>query len=101
VREASLKIEVPPLSPDIAIEVRSPGERLRNLQRKVELYLENGTKLVVDIDPEALTITAIDRGSVRRFRKGDKFEHPAAPGLSFDVDALFEAARRRSRQKKK
>jgi len=93
-----LQLEIPPLSPDIAIEIRSPDDRLRNIQRKIELYLANGTKLVLDVNPESRSITAHDGVRVRTFAEADRFEHPAAPGLTFEVGALFAAAERRRRK---
>jgi len=92
-----LRLEAPPLSPDIAIEIRSPSDPLRNIQRKIELYLANGTKLVLDVDPESRSIIAHDGVRVRTFTEADLFEHPATPGLTFDVRALFAAAERRRR----
>jgi Uma2 family endonuclease len=93
-----LPLEAPPLSPDIAIEIRSPGDPLRNIQRKTDLYLANGTKLVLDVDPESRCIIAHDGVRVRTFTEADRFEHPAAPGLTFEVGALFAAAERSRRR---
>jgi Uma2 family endonuclease len=92
-----LQLEAPPLSPDIAIEIRSPGESERNIQRKTEMYLANGTKLVLDVDPKSRSIIAHDGVRVRTFTEADRFEHPAAPGLTFEVVALFDAAERNRR----
>jgi len=88
-------LEAPPLSPDISVEVRSPGDPLRNIERKIELYLASGTKLVLDVDPKSRSITAHDGARVRTFTSMDRFEHPAAPGLTFEVGALFTASERR------
>jgi Uma2 family endonuclease len=81
--------EMPPFAPDIAVEIRSPGERRRNLQRKVELYLAHGSNLVLDVDPKTRTIVAHDGAASRTFTEHERFEHPAAPGLSIDVRKLF------------
>ena len=40
-----------PLCPDFAIELRSPSDRLNVLQRKMEEYIANGTRLGWLIDP--------------------------------------------------
>lgn len=32
----------PPFAPDVAIEIRSPSDRERNIARKIELYLARG-----------------------------------------------------------
>lgn len=81
--------EKPPFAPDIAVEIRSPDDRPRNIQRKIELYLAHGSNLVLDVDPKTRTIIAHDASSTRIFRAGDRFEHPAPPGLTFDVGVLF------------
>lgn len=41
----------PPLCPDFVLELRSSGERLTSLQRKMQEYLENGARLGWIIDP--------------------------------------------------
>lgn len=40
------------LSPDFAIELRSPSDRLAPLRRKLQEYIDNGTQLAWLIDPE-------------------------------------------------
>ncbi len=84
--------QAPPLAPDIAVEIRSPDDRPRNIQRKIELYLAHGSRLVLDVDPESRQIAAHDRSSTRIFKTGDQFEHPAAAGLAFSLDDLFQSA---------
>lgn len=41
-----------PLSPDFVIELRSPSDKLSNIQAKMQEYLENGVKLGWLIDPK-------------------------------------------------
>jgi Uma2 family endonuclease len=40
-----------PICPDFVIELRSPSDRLRDIQAKMEEYLENGARLGWLIDP--------------------------------------------------
>lgn len=87
--------EMPPFAPDIVVEIRSPDDRPRNIARKVDLYLKHGAKVVLDVDPDSRVIVAHDSASTRTFRDGDVFEHPAAPGLTFDLRALFDSVKRR------
>ena len=42
-----------PLCPDFVIELRSPSDRLEDVQAKMEEYIENGARLGWLIDPEA------------------------------------------------
>jgi len=82
----------PRFAPDIAVEIRSPGDRKSNIARKIELYLAHGSRLVLDVDPATRTIVAHDGASVRSFGDADTFVHEAAYGLTFDVCEFFDAA---------
>jgi Uma2 family endonuclease len=84
--------EEPPFAPDIAVEIRSPGDRERNIQAKITLYLGAGAQFVLDVDPGSRRITAYESGDVQVFDAADTFAHRLAPGLVFDVDGLFAAA---------
>jgi len=45
-----------PLCPDFVLELRSPSDSLRNLQRKMEEYLQNGAQLGWLLDPVAKSV---------------------------------------------
>jgi Uma2 family endonuclease len=81
--------EKPPLSPEIAVEVRSPSDDLRYLAKKIARYLATGSVLALDVDPKTRHIIAHAAEGVREYKAGDRFEHPALPWLQFDVDAVF------------
>ena len=81
--------ERPPFAPDLAVEIRSPDDRDRNVARKIEIYLAFGGRLVLDVHPKRKTIVAHDRSGVRTYRAGDTFAHGELPGFSFDVTAFF------------
>jgi Uma2 family endonuclease len=87
--------EEPPFAPDIAVEIRSLGDRERNIRTKVRLYLASGSRLVLDVDPLKRRILAYDRGGERTFKETMVFEHPEAEGLTFDVGKLFARADRK------
>jgi Uma2 family endonuclease len=44
-------------APDIAVEVRSPGERRKKLEQKIREYFANGASLVLVVEPKAETVT--------------------------------------------
>ncbi len=48
---AEEKKKFPPLCPDFVVELRSPSDSVRNLQAKMEEYIENGAALGWLIDP--------------------------------------------------
>ena len=83
-------LEEPPFAPDIAIEVRSPSRRPSYERSKIQQYLEHGARLVLDVDPRERAVYAhgID-GSQAVYRARERFSHPAAPWLTFDIDELF------------
>jgi len=47
----------PVFAPEFVIEIRSPGDRLRPLQEKMEEYIANGVQLGWLIDPKERTVT--------------------------------------------
>ena len=53
---AEEKKKFPPLCPDFVVELRSPSDALKNLQNKMEEYIENGAALGWLIDPTARRI---------------------------------------------
>lgn len=46
-----------PICPDFVIELRSPGDRLAELQSKMERWISNGAKVAWLIDPKRRTVT--------------------------------------------
>lgn len=87
--------EIPPFAPDICIEIRSPGDDLTVLKRKIARYLATGAILALDVAPRERTVTAHTHQTVRAFRIGDRFVNDAAPWFSFEVSELFAAAERK------
>lgn len=81
--------QIPPFSPDIAVEVRSPSSRPGLRDRKTARYLATGAVLVLDVDPAKRVIMAHAHAGVRKYANGERFEHPAAPWLVFDVSEAF------------
>jgi Uma2 family endonuclease len=88
---------IPPLAPDLAIEVLSESNTPKEMQRKLVEYFEAGTQLVWYIDLRARTVTvytAPDRFTVldesQTLDGGD-----VLPGLVIPLRELFERASRR------
>ncbi|MGH7715273.1 MAG: Uma2 family endonuclease [Vulcanimicrobiaceae bacterium] len=79
----------PPLAPDIVFEVRSPDDRDASIRRKTELYLELGTTLVVNVDPERRTVRLTDREHDVELDESAAIEHHAFDGLHLPVATLF------------
>ncbi len=53
-----------PLAPDLAVEVRSPGDRPAEIAEKIREWLAAGTFLLWDVDPETRTIFIHRPGAV-------------------------------------
>jgi Uma2 family endonuclease len=81
--------EKPPLSPELAVEVRSPSDDRRYLAKKIARYLATGSVLVLDVDPKTRRIVAHAADGIREYSRAEHFEHPALPWLQFEVDAIF------------
>jgi Uma2 family endonuclease len=82
-------VEEPTGAPDVAVEIRSPGDWLAYAQRKISKYLACGASLVLDVDPEARTIEAHTQIGVSTFHVGETFIQPTVPLLRFEVDEAF------------
>lgn len=84
--------QFPPLCPDFVVELRSPSDSLKRLQKKMEEYVENGAQLGWLLDPS-------DR-KVYVYRPGAEVEvledletvsgEPLLRGFTLDVRALWE-----------
>ncbi len=82
--------DVPPIAPDLVIEIRSPKENATHRTAKVKKYLALGTLLVLDVDPEAKTIRAISADGVDVFECGETIAFAALPWLLLPVSKAFE-----------
>jgi Uma2 family endonuclease len=81
-----------PGPPDLAIEIRSPGDRLTSIRAKVADYLARRVRLVWVVDPKANTVT-VHRGHWPANTLGvdDLIEAPGVmPGFICRVARFFE-----------
>jgi Uma2 family endonuclease len=88
-------LEAPPFSPDVAVEILSPGDRARNLEHKIAVYLATGSSLVIVVDPRDRSVRLHDARGVRVLRDADVIEHGAIPGFSLALPSLFAPLERR------
>jgi len=87
-------VQVPLAAPTAAVEILSPDDRRADVEDKIATYLRAGTEAVIVVDPHWETIVVHDRSGARTLAAGDTLTHPALPGFSLDVGALFERAKR-------
>jgi Uma2 family endonuclease len=80
-----------PLCPDFVLELRSPTDRLPDLQAKMEEYLANGARLGWLLDPEARQVyvyrphAAVARLDQPATVSGD----PVLPGFALDLREIW------------
>lgn len=80
-----------PGTPDLAVEVVSPGDRASEVQEKIQTWLHHGTKLVWIVEPktETLTIYRAD-DSVTLLQSSDTLDgEDVLPGFRYELTRLF------------
>jgi Uma2 family endonuclease len=82
--------ELPPVAPEIAVEIRSPGDRARYLTHKKAVYFSTGTLVFIVVDP-ATRSAAVDDvdGTTSTFTGSDVMRVPRFPDLAISLDTLF------------
>jgi Uma2 family endonuclease len=82
----------PPLPPDIAIEIISPGQTVAEMVDKGRRYLDHGVEIVVIVNPGPETITLLHAGGGPTTVRGeDRIDLEAVlPGFELSVRALFD-----------
>ncbi|MBN1284656.1 MAG: Uma2 family endonuclease [Anaerolineae bacterium] len=82
-----------PFAPDLAVEVVSPHDRAGDIHRKVNEYLEAGTRLVWVVYPESRCVVVHEPdGTAHTLKAGDALGGgEVLPGLSIAVKDLFLA----------
>ena len=78
-------------SPQLAIEVFSPGNRPGLMQKKVSLYLNAGSAAVWVVYPQRHTVMVHDADGEREYRLGEELRLPAPlPDSHIAVHNIFE-----------
>ncbi len=77
-------------APEVAVEVVSPTDTAKHIERKVDAYLQGGAKSVWIVFPEARSVTVHTPGSVRKFKQHESITDPFLPGFSSPVSAFFD-----------
>jgi Uma2 family endonuclease len=77
-------------APDLAIEVVSPSDSKRALNKKVRHFLDMGTAEVWMVYLDSREVNVISTQSERWLGVEETLESPVLPGLSLPVGSLFE-----------
>jgi Uma2 family endonuclease len=88
------EIEIPPIAPDLAVEILSPDDRRADLDDKIDVYLRAGSSLVIVVDPHRRAAELHDRDGTVLLEESAAIEHPALPGFSYPLRELFAVLQR-------
>lgn len=83
------ELEVPRLSPNVAVEILSPGDRRADVDDKIATYLAAGSALVMIVDPKRRTVELHDAEASVTLGEEDLLTHLRLPGFTLSVKALF------------
>ena len=77
--------------PDLAVEVRSPGDRRGKVNKKISLWLRSGTKQVWIVEPKHRTVTIYrSETDTTTFSGADYLEaEDLLPGFRLSLDRIF------------
>ena len=81
--------EVPCVAPNVAVEILSAGQTVKNSSERVRIYLACGTELVILVEPRREYAVLIDAQGHRRVERDGVIEHPALPGFSMPLARAF------------
>ena len=87
-------LQVPPLAPDVAVEILSPDDRRIDLDDKIATFLRAGSSLVIIVDPQERSVELHDSFTTTRLDEDATIEHAAMPGFRYGVRELFAVLRR-------
>jgi Uma2 family endonuclease len=85
----------PPETADIAVEIVSPSQRVRDLVDKCRRYIANGTSIALVVDPETRVVVRLGPdGRVETLRGNDRIDLDLVlPGFRLTVQELFAMLR--------
>jgi Uma2 family endonuclease len=81
-----------PICPDFVVELRSPSDSLKRLQKKMEEYVENGAQLGWLLDPSTRKVYVYRPGAEAEVLEDPETVsgEPLLRGFTLDVRALWE-----------
>jgi len=88
------ELEIPPIAPDVAVEILSPDDRRIDVDDKIAVYLRAGSSLVLVVDPQRRIVELHDSARTLCLNESDAIEHQALPEFSYSVRDLFAEVRR-------
>jgi Uma2 family endonuclease len=79
-----------PFMPELIIEIQSPGQSKRVMNKKAEFYLTHGCVMVILAYPIERMVEMITQDDKYFFHAGDMIDFsPVLPGFNLAVDSIF------------
>ena len=91
--EAETDADIPRVAPDAVVEVLSSGDRHRDVEEKVRVYLAAGTSVVFLVNTDHQTVTIRDATGSQTINRDRGVTHSRLPGFSMPARLLFEEPR--------
>lgn len=85
-------MQAPAFAPDVAVEILSPDDDLRDVAAKVDVYLRAGTALVFVVDPPSRIIRVHDASGETVLTVADTLRHAALREFALPLGPLFSRA---------
>jgi Uma2 family endonuclease len=83
----------PTVAPDVVVEILSPGDRRRDVDEKLRVYLAAGTKVVFLVDTDTKVVTIHDSLGERTVDEGQMLTHETLPGFRLNTSRLFSSSK--------
>ena len=80
----------PLVAPDLAVEIRSEGQGLELVRKRLAFLRAQGTRCTLLIDPLTRSVEVHDDGRTWTAHEGEQVTLTALDGFTFLVDGLFE-----------
>jgi Uma2 family endonuclease len=84
------EVGVPRLSPNLAVEILSPDDRMVDVLDNVETFLVSGSDVVLVVNPTTRDATAYDANGDRYIPEGGSFSHERLPNLVIAMSEIFD-----------
>jgi Uma2 family endonuclease len=81
---------IPHVAPDAVVEVISPGDKRRDIDEKMSVYLACGTSVVFLVDTRSRTVISRDLNALCVFSESDVIRHVCLPGFALPARSMFE-----------
>jgi Uma2 family endonuclease len=82
-------LQQPPLAPDVAVEILSPGDERVDVDHKIGVFLRSGSTLVIVVDSTLRVVELHDALAFHVRREHEFLEHAALPAFSYSIAELF------------